>query len=142
MFHYGYECDVADTSVTVVNATGRCENSRNDLKNFLGSDRRPPKRTDRSALRADQGVSDYLQSKIISPSADQVSKDFQTFKDRLNRAIEFLDEVDEVIETAAQAAEDFKDLIEREISEKNELDSQREARENMNESVRYRLITV
>ena len=53
-----------------------------------------------SALRADLSVSDYLQSKIISPSADQVSKDFQTFKDRLNKAIEFLDEVDEVIETA------------------------------------------
>ena len=134
MFHYGYECDVADTSVTVVNATeGGAKIAGTILKTFSEAIEDHLKEPIDSALRADLSVSDYLQSKIISPSADQVSKDFQTFKDRLNKAIEFLDEVDEVIETAAQAAEDFKDLIEQEISEKNELDSQREtAKKNMN----------
>jgi len=134
MFHYGYECDVADTSVTVVNATeGGAKIAGTILKTFSEAIEDHLKEPIDSALRADLSVSDYLQSKIISPSADQVSKDFQTFKDRLNKAIEFLDEVDEVIETAAQAAEDFKDLIEQEISEKSELDSQREtAKKNMN----------
>ncbi|MEG3593312.1 MAG: 6-hydroxymethylpterin diphosphokinase MptE-like protein [Pseudomonadota bacterium] len=134
MFHYAYECDVADPSVTVINATeGGAKIAGTILKTFSEAIEDHLKEPIDKDLRANLSISDFLQSKTISPSADQVSEDFQTFKDRLNKAVTFLDEVDEVIETAAKAADDFRDLIEQEAAEESELNTQRDtAKENMN----------